>query len=655
MRSAPTRGALFSLAVVALLLIVSATALAQQLPEEITDPAGDTIDFAGNPVDGPDIVGVTAVEVTELAGENAWDLVEDLFDFPLLLGDVTILPDQPGPLLSGAGPFIYVRAYLSQPLPDAEYCQIVIAFRSEGIEHYTGAAGDPNNGNDTSLDLYVDAGQWTAGRTEYRDGSFSFVVDYNEIAAGITDETITVVFPRDAVPDGVSWQIWVICGDAAATAGRDFTDLGSFQTGFVPTFSLIPPTTTTNAPETTQTTMSETVPTTVPPTTITTTAAEEPSEGGIDPVGVVVVGLLTIAGLAGAFLYRRRRGPCDCELEKAAYDTAHARYAEAQASLDRSRQLVDDWQGRHSETQTEINGLDALRPRRPEFSEQSAFETADSEYRERRRDLKTRLADIEAEQAAEEARADELEQQAGELWDAVQAMLAVVRACWQRCFDAPFDPGPIAPPPGTAQSPGDGETDGDDPRDTAPPGTEPECTGDEITETVERTGTFAVPVDGMIRVSLSTDRGPLDDLNDIVSGNPVADMIAEFLSPEGSLELSPDSLTGANARRWQDAIEEMRTLSYSVLKREIYVNIAFDVEDVTVDCVRTDECKNGKWVLVGHEVEEKSRVARTVKHTWAESDSGGRPLGATMTVVNREMEAAIESAGELKTFISKCG
>ena len=651
----------------ALIVVVSVPAAAQ-VPPEVPDPEGDTTDFGGNPADGPDLLGVIAVEVTEHEGFDAFELFGVIFDLDPAPGFIDIRPDEPGPLLRGSGPLILVTARLSRSLPDAEYCQIVVAFKTEGLEQYSGAAGDPNNGNDTTLDAFRQSGEWMRGRTEYRAGDFSFISDYNEIAATIGEDTIAIVFPREAIPDGAMWQIWVICGDDAVSAGRDFTDLGSFLPGIVPTASIIPPTTTV-APTTTTTTATATQPTAAtttavaPETTVgatETTPADSDSGGGF-PLGILIVAVAAVGGLVGYFLFRKRKGPCDCDEEKAAYDAAQARYAEAESDLNAARQLVDDWRGRQSEASSAIVALDALRPRRQEFSDQAEFDAASAEYQRRRAELEADAAELEAELAQAEARVPELERQAQERWDESQAMLAILKACWQRCFDAPYDVGSTSTRPGaTGESgggaeggPGGEDGDGDDPRDTPPPD-DAECTSGDTQEEVTRTGTFTVLVDGMIRVSLSTDRGPLDDLNDIVSGNPVADTIAEFLGPDGTLEFAPGSLSGANAQRWQEAIEDMRALTFGLLKREIYVNLVFDVEDVTVDCIRMDRCQGGRWVTAGHRSEETSRVARSVSYTWVESESGGRPFGATMTEVNRDIAKAEDGRRAWQEFLAKC-
>lgn len=661
MRTQATKKALVSLVIGSLLVLGSLPATAQDLPPEIPDPEGDTIDFAGNPTDGPDFVGVIAVEVTDFEGKEAWKLFDAIFDFVAPPDAITIIPEEPGPLLGGEGPLVLVEAFLSLPVPDAVDCQIVVVFTTEGLEQYSGAVGDPNNGNDTSLDLFSEGGEWMSGRTEYRDGGFSFVVDYNEIAAYIDGRQIQIVFPREAIPDGATWQIWVICGNDAISAGRDFVDLGSFVPGVIPTVSISAPTTTTTVAESesTQTTVTGTTVTTVPSTTPATATAEEPADGG-GSTALLIVALSVVAGagLIWFLFFRKREGPCDCEMEKSAYDTAAANYAAAQSELDAARQRADDWRGRESEARTEIVGLDGLRPRRGEFSDQSAFEAADADYRSRRAELESWADECGEEYQASTERVGYWEGQAAELWGEAQTWLGLVRACWERCFESPFDPGPTPPPPAGVSGVGDGGggegSDDDHPHDTPPPGSEPECKDSETREVVERTETFAVPFDALVRVSLSTDRGPLDDVHEMVSGNPVADTIAEFLRPDGSLELAPESLSGANARRWQDAIDDMRTLTFSVLKREIYVNIAFDVEDVTVECVRFEECRQSKWVTTGRQTVEKSRQLRTVTHTWSESDSGGRPLGATMTVVSRQIETAREDAKALSQFRADC-
>jgi len=67
-----------------------------------------------------------------------------------------------------------------------------------------------------------------------------------------------------------------------------------------------------------------------------------------------------------------------------------------------------------------------------------------------------------------------------------------------------------------------------------------------------------------------------------------------------------------------------------------------------------DECRGGHWVTVGHRTEETSRIARAVAYTWAESESGGRPLGATMTEVNRDIAKAEDGRKAWQDFLAKC-
>ncbi len=645
----------------ALAVLGSVPAVAQTIPPEIPDPAGDTIDFVGNPAEGPDLLGVTAVEVTEYEGFDAQELFDLIFDFGPAPGFVGIIPDEPGPLLRGSGPLILVQARLSRPLPDARHCQIVIAFRTDGLEQYPGAVGDPNNQNDTTLDAFLQSGEWMTGRTEYRAGSFSFVSDYNEVAAAIGEEAIVVVFPREAIPGGASWQIWVICGDDAVSAGRDFADLGSFLPGIIPTVSMVPPATTSTTTTSTSTTTTvagaeatQTTSTTMAVGVTETTAGASSTDGGGNTLGILIVALLTVGGLAGYFLFRKREGPCDCDEEKAVYDASQARFAKAESDLSAARQVADDWRGRRSEAQSAIAGLDAVRPRRGEFSEPSEFATADADYSRRRAELESSLAECGAELAEAEARVSELEPQAQERWDESQAMLAILSACWQRCFNTPYDAGSTSTRPSSSGGgEGSGDDDGDDPRDTPPP-VDPECEGDETREEVERTGTFRVLVDGRVRVFLSTDRGPLENLEDLVGENPVADLFAELFGPDGALELDPGSLTPANAARWESGVRRIRTISMSVAKSEVYVNLAFDVEDVTVDCIRMDECQGGRWVTVGRRTEETSRTADTVLHQWSESTSKGRPLGVTTNEVQRLMGVAEAARRAWQDFLAGC-
>ena len=88
-------------------------------------------------------------------------------------------------------------------------------------------------------------------------------------------------------------------------------------------------------------------------------------------------------------------------------------------------------------------------------------------------------------------------------------------------------------------------------------------------------------------------------------------------------------------------------------RTEIEIVIAFDVEDVTLVCIREEECRNNAWVTAGHRVEETSRRLRTVEARW-ETVSSTRPLGATFTSVRRGLDKAAEAKSEMESFSAGC-
>ena len=159
---------------------------------------------------------------------------------------------------------------------------------------------------------------------------------------------------------------------------------------------------------------------------------------------------------------------------------------------------------------------------------------------------------------------------------------------------------------------------------------------------------FTVPVDGNIRFSLSTGEGPLDDVDDLLSATPIADRIAEFLTPD-SVGVSANALSAGNARSLQSTLETLA----STARTEIEVVISYDLEDVSLVCIRLDECQGGYWVTVGHRLEERGRTQRTVTAR-RETVSGSRPLGATFTVVRTGLAKAVDSKAKMDQFSASC-
>jgi len=214
------------------------------------------------------------------------------------------------------------------------------------------------------------------------------------------------------------------------------------------------------------------------------------------------------------------------------------------------------------------------------------------------------------------------------------------------------DVGPPGTVDGGAQDDGSGGGTAPPPPPPPPPTKKPECENGQTREVEERIGSFTIPVDSLVRFAIVTDDGPVDDLEDLTSGTPIADMIAgqiaELVTPD-SISVSVESLTPGAAHSWQAGLEAMATAA----RTEVEVVMSYDLEDVSVACVRLEKCVNEAWVTVGRRVDETSRTRRTVSVS-RETVHEGRPLGATFTTLRRGLMAAANSKAELDAFVSSC-
>jgi hypothetical protein len=81
------------------------------------------------------------------------------------------------------------------------------------------------------------------------------------------------------------------------------------------------------------------------------------------------------------------------------------------------------------------------------------------------------------------------------------------------------------------------------------------------------------------------------------------DVCMGFITPEPDPEPAmtfpvvslPPSMSPQTARSWQSALDKMATAA----RIDIEFMIANDLEDVSLVCVRLEECQSGHWVTVG--------------------------------------------------------
>ena len=362
--------------------------------------------------------------------------------------------------------------------------------------------------------------------------------------------------------------------------------------------------------------------------------------GGGNTLIIVIAVLLLLGGIAGLILFLRKREQEKCVPEAEALANAKARVAERETRVDNAKSAVE--QAREHLEYTEANAREQREQRLVEA--QQRVDAAEGELAL----AEGRLSDARAEEEAAQYAYD---------------------VCMGFITPAP-EPEPVvtAPsgPPPRPEMPGPPPTEVDtgrpgvvveDDGDTAggatstappPPKSPPECADGQTREVDGPVESFTVPVDGNVRFSLSTGEGPLDDVSDLVSTTPIADQIAEFLTP-GSIGVSATALSPGNARSLQSTLERLA----STARTEIELVISYDLEDVSLVCIRLDECQHGHWVTVGHRLEERGRTQRTVT-TRRETVSSDRPLGATFTEVRRGLAKASDSKAQMDQFSARC-
>ncbi len=364
--------------------------------------------------------------------------------------------------------------------------------------------------------------------------------------------------------------------------------------------------------------------------------APVPEAGGVSP-GIIITAVVLLGG--GLLYYLKNREQVKCKPEADALAAAKAKVASRQADVDKARAARD--RATEHLAQTEAN----------------AREQRELRIVEARQVVSARQSDLSlAEGELEDARAEEAAAQYA--YDVCMGFVTPAPEPDPAPAPEPPPPPPVSPPtPPAPADPGPGQPGVADPgpggSTTAPPPPPPRpekkvCEDGATRNVEERTGSFTVAADETVRISLGGEDGPLDDVEDLVSGTPIADMITDFLTPD-SLGVGADSLNAGAARSWQSALEKMA----GTARTEIEVVIAYDVDDVTLVCIRQEVCRNNAWVTVGHRVEETSRTRRTVEARW-ETVSSTRPLGATFTSVRRGLDEAAEDASAMDAFSSGC-
>ena len=196
-------------------VVIPGPGLADPLP----DPAGDAIDRAGNPTDDPDALCAAILKLIEpdAPALEALGFV-DRANFEV------VLPAEPSRELAEATHLVAVVVEFAGPFPSAAtgIAQFGISFDSALHPNYAGPALELV-GRDTTLDVYLENGEWTLGRTEYRNGAFDFTANSNQFGAIVGDGRATIVFPESAVPEGVG----TIGFFAVSGNGVDVVDIGA--------------------------------------------------------------------------------------------------------------------------------------------------------------------------------------------------------------------------------------------------------------------------------------------------------------------------------------------------------------------------------------------------------------------------------------------
>lgn len=277
------------------------------------DPAGDARDRSGNPAASPDALCAIVLKLIEPDAPAVQSLAfVNRTDFEV------VLPEEPGARLADAPELIVVGVQFTEPFPGSApgIVQFGLSFDSALHPNYTGPALELQ-GRDTTFDAYLDDGKWKLGRTEYRDGRFTFAADYNEIVAIVGTDRVTMAFPEAAVPDGVETVgFFAVLGD-----GVEVVDLGVFdplsltwvaRSGAVPTPASTPPASTPTATPGATPTAPDATPTATPGATPTASASASPSPAGAaaptanadggPPVLPLLVGGLLLAGVVAGVL-----------------------------------------------------------------------------------------------------------------------------------------------------------------------------------------------------------------------------------------------------------------------------------------------------------------------------------------------------------------
>ena len=367
------------------------------------------------------------------------------------------------------------------------------------------------------------------------------------------------------------------------------------------------------------------------------------AEAGGANTGIIIGAVLAALGaIGGLILWLRKREQEKCVPEAEALANAKARVAERETKVANAKSAIE--QAREHLEYTEANARDQREQRLVEA--QQNVDAAESE-------LSLAAGRLSAARAEEEA--------AQYAYDVCMGFISPEPEP-EPAVTAPTGPPPRpqmpGPPPTEVDTGRPGvvvEDEGDTTGGTTstgppppPPEPPPECTDGQTREVDGPVESFTVPVDGNVRFSLSTGEGPLDDVSDLLSSTPIADQIAEFLLAD-SVGVSTNALSPGNARSLQSTLENLA----STARTEIELVISYDLEDVSLICIRLDECQGGHWVTVGHRLEERGRTRRTVT-TRRETVSSTRPLGATFTQVRRDLATASESKANMDQFSSSC-
>jgi len=190
------------------------------VPGPLPESPGDVIDRAGNPTDDPDALCAVMILLVEpdAPALEALGFV-DTANFEV------VLPEEPSREFAEATQLVAIVVEFAGPFPrTVGIAQFGVSFDSALHPNYAGSALELV-GRDTTLDVYVENGQWMLGRTEYRNGVFDFTADSSQFGAIIGEGRATIVFPESAVPEGVG----TVGFFAVSGNGVDAVDIGPFD------------------------------------------------------------------------------------------------------------------------------------------------------------------------------------------------------------------------------------------------------------------------------------------------------------------------------------------------------------------------------------------------------------------------------------------